>query len=205
LRNPHTGTGPLLINAAGAKRDTAISSNLDIESPGGIIFGNYNAVNGVITTNAGIVLISNGHVTGTLKLTTLRAVVLFDDRSPTPHGGNLVQLFAPAFDFVLLQDGLATRRNAYTVAFGASHAATVTNFTEPHIAADFFMTGPALIRYTVRFLADNGWSAPAGQSKLADLPEDAVISDAVGAIDIGALSRLVSALGGGAPVNLSRN
>ena len=67
------------------------------------------------------------------------------------------------------------------------------------------MTGPALTRDGVRFLADNGWSAPADQSKLADLPEDAVVSDAVGAIDIGALGRLVSALGGVAPVNLSRN
>jgi hypothetical protein len=110
----HTGSGPLLINAAGAKRDTVVSGNLDIDSPGGVIFGHYNAVNGVITTNADMVLISNGHVTGTLKLTTLRAVVLFDNTSPTPHGGNLVQLFAPAFDFVLLQDGLTTRTNAYT-------------------------------------------------------------------------------------------
>jgi hypothetical protein len=201
----HTGSGPLLINAAGAKHDTALSGNLDIDSPGGIVFGSYNAVNGVITTNADMVLISSGHVTGTLKLTTLRAVVLFDNTSPTPHGGNLVQLFAPAFDFVLLQDGLSTRTNAYTVGFGVSHAATVTNFTDQHVDAPFFVTGPALIRDTVRFLADNGWSAPADQSKLADLPEDAVVSDAVGAIDIGALSRLVSALGGVTPVNLSPN
>jgi hypothetical protein len=201
----HTGSGPLFINAAGAKHDTALSGNLNIDSPGGVIFGSYNAVNGVITTNADMVLISNGHVTGTLKLTTLRAVVLFDNTSPTPHGGNLIQLFAPAFDFVLLQDRLTTRTNAYTVGFGTSNAATVTNFTEQHTDADFFVTGPALIRDAIRFLADNGWSAPAGQSKLADLPEDAVVSDAVGAIDIGALSRLVSALGGGAPVNLSPN
>jgi len=57
----------------------------------------------------------------------------------------------------------------------------------------------------VRFLADNGWSGPADQSKLADLPEDSAVSDAVGAIDIGALSRLISTLGGGVPVNLFRN
>ena len=118
---------------------------------------------------------------------------------------NLVQLFAPAFDFVLLQDGLTTRTNAYTVGFGTSHAATVTNFTDHHTDAAFFVTGPALIRDTVRFLADNGWSGPADQSKLADLPEDSAVSDAVGAIDIGALSRLISTLGGGVPVNLFRN
>jgi len=162
-------------------------------------------VSGIITTNADSVLISNGHVTQTLKLTTLRAIVLFDNTSPTPHGGNLVQLFAPAFDFVLLQDGFSTRTNAYTVGFDSSHAATVTNFTDRHLDAAFFVTGPALIRDGVRFLADNGWSSPADQSKLADLPEDAAASDAVGAINLGTLGGLVSALGGAIPLNLSRN
>ena len=54
-------------------------------------------------------------------------------------------------------------------------------------------------------VADNSWSAAADQSKLADSTEDAIVSDAVGAIDVGALSRLVSALGGVPPVNLSPN
>jgi hypothetical protein len=91
------------------------------------------------------------------------------------------------------------------VGFGSSQAATVTNFTSQHVDAAFFVTGPALIRDGVRFLADNGWSAPADQSKLAELPEDAVVSDAVGAIDLGTLGGLVSTLGGAIPVNLSRN
>jgi hypothetical protein len=201
----HTGGGPLLINAGDAKRGTAVSGNFNIDSPGGIIFGSYNTVDGVITTNADLVVISNGHITRTLKLTTLRAVVLFDNTSPTPHGGDLVQLFAPAFDFALTQSGINARTNAYTVGFGTSHAATVTNFTAQHIDAGFFVTGPALIRDGVRFLADNSWSEPADQLKLADLPEDPVVSDAVGAIDLGALGNLVSSLGGVVPLNLSRN
>jgi hypothetical protein len=201
----HTGGGPLLINAGNVKSGTAVSGNFNIDSPGGIIFGSYNAVNGLITTNADLVSILNGHITRTLKLTTLRAAVLFNNTSPTPHGGNIVQLFAPAFDFVLLQNGLTTRTNAYTVGFDSRHAASVTNFTSQHTDAELLVTGPALIRDGVRFLADNGWSAPADQSKLAELPEDAVVSDAVGAIDLGTLGGLVSALGGAIPINLSRN
>jgi hypothetical protein len=200
----NTGIGPLAINAGGRNGGIASTGTLSVDSPGGVVFGNYSVANGTILTTAERVVIQNGHITGVVTLVTPDAVLLINNTSPTPQPGYSAQLFAPGYNLGLIQDGKTTLTNAYVTGFDSTHTATVTNFTDEHTDSNPFVTGVALIRDLTRFLGGNIWNESHRNARADDDPEIFLVPGMLMPIDTAFVPVLATPLGA-VPVNLVRN
>lgn len=118
------GSGDALaIDVTGINGAAAHTANLDINSPQGILFGNYFVDTGVISTNAAHVRFEHGNVANTMLLTTPFTNLFLNDTSPTPVRNVTEQLYAPGKTFFLDQDTTTTLTDAYFVAFGPGYTA----------------------------------------------------------------------------------
>lgn len=113
------GSGAALaIDVTGINGGGAHTANLDINSPQGVLFGNYFVDTGVVSTNAAHVRFERGNVATSLLLLTPFTNLYLNNVSPTPVRNVTEQLYAPGKAFFLDQAITTTLTDAYFVAFG---------------------------------------------------------------------------------------
>jgi len=125
--------------------------SLAVDARDGVDFARLYAVDAVVSTNAGTVMVRDGFIPGRLDLNTPDAWVLLNNRTPRPEAAS-VQLYELDHRFWLLQQGSHTYTDAYVVRYAPGWRVTVPNYLAGRELSSIDVDGVSVERDAQRFV-----------------------------------------------------
>jgi hypothetical protein len=155
------GTQGLELIITGAKGGVAKTVDLRIDAPTGVSLPTFRADQAKVTSTSHSNRIDRGFVTGTLDFISPDGNLKMVNTSTATVAGVAIQLFAPAYSFMLSQQGMYYTTDAYVTQYASTVRPTVPNYQGSHLDSDVMFATASAVRDAERYANDLATKAAA--------------------------------------------